>query len=119
MASGHRLVWGGHSNSDPKSAKSGLILLLVAKHSSRLWLQQDPFPSVDGVVPATLFLIFDLTHAPFPSQVSRNRDQLQAQLVQLCQYQGVLTQTHSLTASEVPHARPTQTPTSSFMFFVY
>ncbi|XP_030223769.1 T cell immune regulator 1, ATPase H+ transporting V0 subunit a3b isoform X2 [Gadus morhua] len=34
--------------------------------------------------------------------VSRNRDQLQAQLVQLCQYQGVLTQTHSLTASEGP-----------------
>ncbi|CAL8263993.1 unnamed protein product [Lota lota] len=37
-------------------------------------------------------------------EVSRNRDSLQAQLVQLCQYQGVLTQTHSLTASQVPHA---------------
>uniref|UniRef100_A0A3B3WWB6 V-type proton ATPase subunit a n=1 Tax=Poecilia mexicana TaxID=48701 RepID=A0A3B3WWB6_9TELE len=32
-------------------------------------------------------------------EVSRNRDSLRAQLTQLCQYKGVLTQTHSLTAS--------------------
>ncbi|KAG7275749.1 hypothetical protein CRUP_009852 [Coryphaenoides rupestris] len=35
-------------------------------------------------------------------EVSRNRDSLRAQLTQLCQYQGVLTQTHSLTASQGP-----------------
>ncbi|KAJ8382382.1 hypothetical protein SKAU_G00031600 [Synaphobranchus kaupii] len=35
-------------------------------------------------------------------EVSRNRDSLQAQLTQLSQYRGVLTQTHSLTASEAP-----------------
>uniref|UniRef100_A0A672J496 V-type proton ATPase subunit a n=1 Tax=Salarias fasciatus TaxID=181472 RepID=A0A672J496_SALFA len=34
-------------------------------------------------------------------EVSRNRDSLRAQLTQLCQYQGVLTQTHSLTVSHV------------------
>uniref|UniRef100_A0A672YQ08 V-type proton ATPase subunit a n=1 Tax=Sphaeramia orbicularis TaxID=375764 RepID=A0A672YQ08_9TELE len=35
-------------------------------------------------------------------EVSRNRDSLRAQLTQLCQYRGVLTQTHSLTASQAP-----------------
>ncbi|XP_053734758.1 V-type proton ATPase 116 kDa subunit a 2-like [Synchiropus splendidus] len=35
-------------------------------------------------------------------EVSRNRDSLRAQLTQLCQYRGVLTQTHSLTASLAP-----------------
>ncbi|XP_048826541.1 V-type proton ATPase 116 kDa subunit a 3-like [Brienomyrus brachyistius] len=35
-------------------------------------------------------------------EVSRNRDSLQAQLTQLCQYRGVLTQTHSLTAMQAP-----------------
>ncbi|XP_076878624.1 T cell immune regulator 1, ATPase H+ transporting V0 subunit a3b [Brachyhypopomus gauderio] len=35
-------------------------------------------------------------------EVSRNRDRIRAQLTQLCQYQGVLTQTHSLTASQAP-----------------
>ncbi|XP_061581193.1 T cell immune regulator 1, ATPase H+ transporting V0 subunit a3b [Cololabis saira] len=35
-------------------------------------------------------------------EVSRNRDSLRAQLTQLCQYRGVLTRTHSLTASQVP-----------------
>ncbi|PWA23530.1 hypothetical protein CCH79_00006077, partial [Gambusia affinis] len=34
-------------------------------------------------------------------EVSRNRDSLRAQLTQLCQYKGVLTQTHSLTATQV------------------
>lgn len=34
-------------------------------------------------------------------QVSRNRDSLRAQMNQLCQYRGVLTRTHSLTASQV------------------
>ncbi|XP_005719946.1 T cell immune regulator 1, ATPase H+ transporting V0 subunit a3b isoform X1 [Pundamilia nyererei] len=34
-------------------------------------------------------------------EVSRNRDSLRAQLTQLSQYQGVLTRTHSLTASHV------------------
>uniref|UniRef100_A0AAQ5Z820 V-type proton ATPase subunit a n=1 Tax=Amphiprion ocellaris TaxID=80972 RepID=A0AAQ5Z820_AMPOC len=34
-------------------------------------------------------------------EVSRNRDSLRAQLTQLCQYKGVLTRTHSLTASFV------------------
>uniref|UniRef100_A0AAQ6AD08 V-type proton ATPase subunit a n=1 Tax=Amphiprion ocellaris TaxID=80972 RepID=A0AAQ6AD08_AMPOC len=34
-------------------------------------------------------------------EVSRNRDSLRAQLTQLCQYKGVLTRTHSLTASQV------------------
>uniref|UniRef100_A0A8C4E478 V-type proton ATPase subunit a n=1 Tax=Dicentrarchus labrax TaxID=13489 RepID=A0A8C4E478_DICLA len=34
-------------------------------------------------------------------EVSRNRDSLRAQLTQLCQYRGVLTRTHSLTASQV------------------
>ncbi|KAM3867361.1 T cell immune regulator 1, ATPase H+ transporting V0 subunit a3b [Diretmus argenteus] len=34
-------------------------------------------------------------------EVSRNRDSLRAQLTQLCQYRGVLTKTHSLTASQV------------------
>uniref|UniRef100_A0A7N6AR44 V-type proton ATPase subunit a n=1 Tax=Anabas testudineus TaxID=64144 RepID=A0A7N6AR44_ANATE len=33
--------------------------------------------------------------------VSRNRDSLRAQMNQLCQYRGVLTRTHSLTASQV------------------
>uniref|UniRef100_A0A672YQ40 V-type proton ATPase subunit a n=1 Tax=Sphaeramia orbicularis TaxID=375764 RepID=A0A672YQ40_9TELE len=37
-------------------------------------------------------------------EVSRNRDSLRAQLTQLCQYRGVLTQTHSLTASQVVRA---------------
>nr|XP_029517748.1 V-type proton ATPase 116 kDa subunit a-like isoform X1 [Oncorhynchus nerka] len=35
-------------------------------------------------------------------EVSRNRDGLRAQLIQLSQYKGVLTQTHSLTASQAP-----------------
>ncbi|XP_006810209.1 T cell immune regulator 1, ATPase H+ transporting V0 subunit a3b, partial [Neolamprologus brichardi] len=35
-------------------------------------------------------------------EVSRNRDSLRAQLTQLSQYRGVLTRTHSLTASHVP-----------------
>ncbi|XP_047209948.1 T cell immune regulator 1, ATPase H+ transporting V0 subunit a3b [Girardinichthys multiradiatus] len=35
-------------------------------------------------------------------EVSRNRDSLRAQLTQLCQYKGVLTQTHSLTAMQTP-----------------
>uniref|UniRef100_A0A3Q2PU26 V-type proton ATPase subunit a n=1 Tax=Fundulus heteroclitus TaxID=8078 RepID=A0A3Q2PU26_FUNHE len=35
-------------------------------------------------------------------EVSRNRDSLRTQLTQLCQYKGVLTQTHSLTASQTP-----------------
>ncbi|XP_061901966.1 T cell immune regulator 1, ATPase H+ transporting V0 subunit a3b isoform X1 [Entelurus aequoreus] len=35
-------------------------------------------------------------------EVSRNRDSLRAQLTQLCQYRGVLTKTHSLTASQAP-----------------
>ncbi|KAG5845410.1 hypothetical protein ANANG_G00138730 [Anguilla anguilla] len=35
-------------------------------------------------------------------EVSRNRDSLRAQLTQLSQYRGVLTQTHSLTASQAP-----------------
>ncbi|XP_040028455.2 T cell immune regulator 1, ATPase H+ transporting V0 subunit a3b [Gasterosteus aculeatus] len=35
-------------------------------------------------------------------EVSRNRDSLRAQLTQLCQYQGVLTRTHTLTASLAP-----------------
>ncbi|XP_075889133.1 T cell immune regulator 1, ATPase H+ transporting V0 subunit a3b [Nelusetta ayraudi] len=35
-------------------------------------------------------------------EVSRNRDSLRAQLTQLCQYRGVLTQTHSLTTSPDP-----------------
>lgn len=34
-------------------------------------------------------------------QVSRNRDSIRAQLNQLCQYRGVLTQMHFLTASQV------------------
>ncbi|XP_036406801.1 V-type proton ATPase 116 kDa subunit a3-like [Megalops cyprinoides] len=35
-------------------------------------------------------------------EVSKNRDSLRAQLTQLSQYRGVLTQTHSLTASQAP-----------------
>ncbi|XP_026213821.1 T cell immune regulator 1, ATPase H+ transporting V0 subunit a3b [Anabas testudineus] len=35
-------------------------------------------------------------------EVSRNRDSLRAQMNQLCQYRGVLTRTHSLTASQAP-----------------
>ncbi|XP_038152455.1 T cell immune regulator 1, ATPase H+ transporting V0 subunit a3b isoform X1 [Cyprinodon tularosa] len=35
-------------------------------------------------------------------EVSRNRDSLRTQLTQLCQYKGVLTQTHSLTATQAP-----------------
>lgn len=35
-------------------------------------------------------------------EVSRNRDSLQAQLTQLCQYRGVLTKTHSITESHAP-----------------
>ncbi|XP_069028027.1 T cell immune regulator 1, ATPase H+ transporting V0 subunit a3b [Embiotoca jacksoni] len=35
-------------------------------------------------------------------EVSRNRDSLRAQLTQLCQYRGVLTKTHCLTASQAP-----------------
>ncbi|KAJ3588158.1 hypothetical protein NHX12_011752 [Muraenolepis orangiensis] len=42
-------------------------------------------------------------------EVSRNRDSLRAQLTQLCQYQGVLTHTHSLTASQGPIPAPENT----------
>uniref|UniRef100_A0A3P8VP57 V-type proton ATPase subunit a n=1 Tax=Cynoglossus semilaevis TaxID=244447 RepID=A0A3P8VP57_CYNSE len=35
-------------------------------------------------------------------EVSKNRDSLRAQLTQLCQYKGVLTRTHTLTASQAP-----------------
>uniref|UniRef100_A0A8C2I1I0 V-type proton ATPase subunit a n=1 Tax=Cyprinus carpio TaxID=7962 RepID=A0A8C2I1I0_CYPCA len=35
-------------------------------------------------------------------EVSRNRDSLRSQYTQLCQYRGVLKQTHSLTASQAP-----------------
>ncbi|KAI5104994.1 T-cell immune regulator 1, partial [Silurus meridionalis] len=35
-------------------------------------------------------------------EVSRNRDSIRAQLNQLCQYRGVLTQMHFLTSSQVP-----------------
>ncbi|KAF3838277.1 hypothetical protein F7725_010045 [Dissostichus mawsoni] len=38
----------------------------------------------------------------FVGEVSRNRDSLRAQMTQLSQYQGVLTRTHSLTASLAP-----------------
>ncbi|KAF7668004.1 hypothetical protein LDENG_00036830 [Lucifuga dentata] len=41
-------------------------------------------------------------------EVSRNRDSLRAQLTQLCQYRGVLTKTHSLTASQAPPAFESQ-----------
>ncbi|XP_063354402.1 T cell immune regulator 1, ATPase H+ transporting V0 subunit a3b [Pelmatolapia mariae] len=41
-------------------------------------------------------------------EVSRNRDSLKAQLTQLSQYRGVLTRTHSLTASHVPPAVESQ-----------
>ncbi|XP_071361549.1 V-type proton ATPase 116 kDa subunit a 3 [Trachinotus anak] len=36
-------------------------------------------------------------------EVSKNRDSLRAQLIQLCQYRGVLIQTHSLTQSQVTY----------------
>ncbi|KAJ8371891.1 hypothetical protein AAFF_G00299290 [Aldrovandia affinis] len=39
-------------------------------------------------------------------EVSRNRDSLRAQLTQLSQYRGVLTQTHSLTDSQAPPSTP-------------
>lgn len=47
-----------------------------------------------------------LSFAVFSTQVSRNRDSLRAQLTQLCQYKGVLTRTHSLTATQVMKAAP-------------
>lgn len=47
-------------------------------------------------------LTFDgVCRVRFGPQVSRNRDSLKAQLTQLCQYKGVLTKTHSLTATQV------------------
>uniref|UniRef100_A0A8C7NNJ6 V-type proton ATPase subunit a n=1 Tax=Oncorhynchus mykiss TaxID=8022 RepID=A0A8C7NNJ6_ONCMY len=42
-------------------------------------------------------------------ELSRNRDGLRAQLIQLSQYKGVLTQTHSLTASQVKTTPPITT----------
>ncbi|CAB1325325.1 unnamed protein product [Coregonus sp. 'balchen'] len=43
-------------------------------------------------------------------EVSRNRDSLRAQMTELSQYKGVLTKTHSLTASQVRTTPPRPTP---------
>uniref|UniRef100_A0A674BU23 V-type proton ATPase subunit a n=1 Tax=Salmo trutta TaxID=8032 RepID=A0A674BU23_SALTR len=49
-------------------------------------------------------------------EVSRNRDGLRTQLIQLSQYKGVLTQTHSLTASQVKTTPPITTLSIQFQF---
>uniref|UniRef100_A0A6Q2XS04 V-type proton ATPase subunit a n=1 Tax=Esox lucius TaxID=8010 RepID=A0A6Q2XS04_ESOLU len=62
-----------------------------------------PFPAPSAPQPRELITIEEETErlARELKEVSRNRDSLRAQLTQLCQYKGVLTQTHSLTASQV------------------
>uniref|UniRef100_A0A674DGZ1 V-type proton ATPase subunit a n=1 Tax=Salmo trutta TaxID=8032 RepID=A0A674DGZ1_SALTR len=52
-------------------------------------------------------------------EVSRNRDSLRAQMTQLSQYKGVLTQTHSLTASQVRTTPPRPTPSELQLLFGY
>uniref|UniRef100_A0A8C8CA95 V-type proton ATPase subunit a n=1 Tax=Oncorhynchus tshawytscha TaxID=74940 RepID=A0A8C8CA95_ONCTS len=50
-------------------------------------------------------------------EVSRNRDSLRAQMTQLSQYKGVLTQTHSLTSSQVRTTPPRPTPSELQLLF--
>uniref|UniRef100_A0A3Q0SBB6 V-type proton ATPase subunit a n=1 Tax=Amphilophus citrinellus TaxID=61819 RepID=A0A3Q0SBB6_AMPCI len=62
-----------------------------------------PITTLEGSTPSAVSHTFRGKRAA-RQRVSRNRDSLRAQLTQLSQYQGVLTRTHSLTASHVPPA---------------
>uniref|UniRef100_A0A8B9KRX5 V-type proton ATPase subunit a n=1 Tax=Astyanax mexicanus TaxID=7994 RepID=A0A8B9KRX5_ASTMX len=65
---------------------------------------QQPVPTPPAPQPRELLTIEEESErlARELKEVSRNRDSIRAQLNQLCQYRGVLTQTHSLTASQAP-----------------
>ncbi|XP_057205938.1 T cell immune regulator 1, ATPase H+ transporting V0 subunit a3b isoform X3 [Triplophysa rosa] len=65
---------------------------------------QPPIPTPAAPQPRELLTIEEESErlARELKEVSRNRDSLRAQFTQLCQYRGVLKQTHSLTASQAP-----------------
>lgn len=64
---------------------------------------QPPIPMPPAPQPRELLTIEEESErlARELREVSRNRDSLRSQYTQLCQYRGVLKQTHSLTASQV------------------
>ncbi|KTG45520.1 hypothetical protein cypCar_00026064 [Cyprinus carpio] len=65
---------------------------------------QPPIPTPPAPQPRELLTIEEESErlARELREVSRNRDSLRSQYTQLCQYRGVLKQTHSLTASQTP-----------------
>ncbi|KAK2890565.1 hypothetical protein Q8A67_013208 [Cirrhinus molitorella] len=65
---------------------------------------QPPIPTPPAPQPRDLLTIEEESErlARELREVSRNRDSLRSQYTQLCQYRGVLKQTHSLTASQGP-----------------
>ncbi|XP_041917750.1 V-type proton ATPase 116 kDa subunit a 3-like [Alosa alosa] len=65
---------------------------------------QPPLPTPLAPQPRELLTIEEESEkqARELKEVSRNRDSLRAQLTQLCQYRGVLNQTHSIMASQAP-----------------
>ncbi|XP_016342054.1 V-type proton ATPase 116 kDa subunit a-like [Sinocyclocheilus anshuiensis] len=65
---------------------------------------QPPIPTPPAPQPRELLTIEEESErlARELREVSRNRDSLRSQYTQLCQYRGVLKQTHSLTASQAP-----------------
>ncbi|XP_048032054.1 T cell immune regulator 1, ATPase H+ transporting V0 subunit a3b isoform X2 [Megalobrama amblycephala] len=65
---------------------------------------QPPIPTPPAPQPRELLTIEEESErlARELREVSRNRDSLRSQFTQLCQYRGVLKQTHSLTASQAP-----------------
>ncbi|KPP72152.1 V-type proton ATPase 116 kDa subunit a-like [Scleropages formosus] len=63
-----------------------------------------PYPTPSAPQPRELLTIEEESErlSRELKEVSRNRDSLQAQLTQLSQYRGVLTETHSLTTTQMP-----------------
>uniref|UniRef100_A0A4W4HMZ0 V-type proton ATPase subunit a n=1 Tax=Electrophorus electricus TaxID=8005 RepID=A0A4W4HMZ0_ELEEL len=95
----------------------GELLWVLCRSLSLRSPLEEPVPTLPAPQPKELLTIEEESErlARELREVSRNRDSIRAQLTQLCQYQGVLTQTHFLTASQVHTTFPTSpTPPLSF-----
>lgn len=94
-------------------APQPLELITIEEESERLARElKEVGPPINRAADSVIFTspnwlerYLTLSNVGPSDQVSRNRDSLQAQLTQLCQYRGVLTRTHSITASQVPQTR--------------
>uniref|UniRef100_A0AAY5F336 V-type proton ATPase subunit a n=1 Tax=Electrophorus electricus TaxID=8005 RepID=A0AAY5F336_ELEEL len=82
----------------------GELLWVLCRSLSLRSPLEEPVPTLPAPQPKELLTIEEESErlARELREVSRNRDSIRAQLTQLCQYQGVLTQTHFLTASQTP-----------------